>query len=118
VDRLAHVRRESVEGIPVVHLDGDIDISNAADIGEALAAGIGNDVPGLVLDLTELDYLDSAGVHLMLDLAGRLRTRRQGLHAVAPADAPLRMVLDLTAVDKRVPLHERVDDAVRALRGD
>ena len=117
MDRLAHARRESVEGIPVVHLEGDIDISNATDIGDALAASIGNDVPGLVLDLTGLDYLDSAGVHLMLDLAGRLRTRRQQLHAVAPANAPLRVVLDLTAVDKRVPLHERVEDAVRALRG-
>jgi hypothetical protein len=26
-------------------------------------------------------------------------------------------VLDITAVGKRVPLHERVQDAVRALRG-
>ena len=117
MDRLAHVRRESVEGIPVVRLDGDIDISNANDLGDALTASIGNDVPGLVLDLSELDYLDSAGVHLILDLAGRLRTRRQQLHAVAPADAPLRVVLDITAVDQRVPLHERTEDAVRSLRG-
>ena len=116
MDRLAHARRESVEGIPVIHLDGDIDISNATDIGDALAATIDNNAPGLVLDLSELDYLDSAGVHLILDLAGRLRMRRQQLHTVAPADAPLRVVLDLTAVDTRVPLHERVEDAVRALR--
>ena len=116
MDRLAHARRESVEGIPVVRLDGDVDISNATDLGDALAASIGNDVPGMVLDLTPLDYLDSAGVHLILDLAGRLRMRRQQLHAVAPADAPLRMVLDITAVETRVPLHERVEDAVGALR--
>jgi anti-sigma B factor antagonist len=117
LDRLAHVRRESVEGVPVVRLDGDIDISNAQDLGDALAASIGNDVPGLVLDLSALDYLDSAGVHLILDLAGRLRVRRQQLRLVAPDDAPLRVVLDITAVEKRVPLHERTEDAVRALRG-
>jgi anti-sigma B factor antagonist len=118
VDQLAHVSLEPVGGVPVARLHGDIDISNAQDLGDALAAAVENDAFGLVLDLSQLDYLDSAGVHLILDLAGRLRTRRQQLHAVAPADAPLRMVLDITAVEKRVPLHEHVEDAVNALRGD
>ena len=116
MDRLAHVTRETVEGVPVARLDGEIDISNAHELGDALAASVSTEAPGLVLDLSELDYIDSAGVHLILDLAARLRTRRQKLCAVAPADAPLRMVLDLTAVEKHVPLHERADDAVRELR--
>jgi anti-sigma B factor antagonist len=117
VDRLAHVHLDTIEDVPVARLDGDIDISNAQDLGDALAAVVSSRALGLVVDLTELDYLDSAGVHLLIDLAGRLRTRRQELHVVAPADAPLRTVLDITAVHRRVPLHERVADAVRALRG-
>ena len=116
MDRLAHVHLDTIEDVPVARLDGDIDISNAQDLGDALAASVSSHALGLVVDLSELDYLDSAGVHLLLDLAGRLRTRRQELRVVAPADAPLRTVLDITAVDKRVPLHERVADAVAAMR--
>lgn len=116
MDRLAHVSFVSIEGVIVARLDGDIDISNAQELGDALAATMTNTSLGLVLDLTALDYLDSAGVQLILDLAGRLRKRRLQLHAVAPADAPLRVVLELTAVEKRVPLHERFEEAVRAIR--
>ena len=116
MDRLAHVHLDTIEDVPVARLDGEIDISNAQDLADALAGSVPTAALGLVVDLTELDYLDSAGVHLLIDLAGRLRTRRQSLHAVAPADAPLRMVLDIAAVEQRVPLHERVAEAVRALR--
>jgi anti-sigma B factor antagonist len=118
MDKLAHVHLDTIEDVPVARLDGDIDISNAQDLGDALAAAVPTRALGLVVDLTELDYLDSAGVHLLLELSGRLRTRRQELRAVAPAEAPLRMVLDIAAVDQRVPLHERVADAVRAFRGE
>jgi anti-anti-sigma factor len=106
----------SVEGVTVARIDGDIDISNAQELGDALVASLSNDSLGLVLDFTPLDYLDSSGVHLILGLEGRLRQRRQQLRAVAPADAPLRAVLEITAADQTVPVDERAEDAVRAIR--
>jgi anti-anti-sigma factor len=116
MDRLARMNLVSVEGVTIARIDGDIDISNAQELGDTLIAAMSNDSLGLVLDLGALDYLDSSGVHLILGLNGRLRHRRQQLRAVAPADAPLRAVLDITAADKTVPLHERTEDAVRAIR--
>jgi len=116
MDRLAHMDLAEVEGVTVARIDGDIDISNAQELGDALVASTRGDSLGLVLDLTPLDYLDSSGVHLLLGLNGRLRQRRQKLRAVAPADAPLRAVLEITAVDKTVPVDERTEDAVRAIR--
>jgi anti-sigma B factor antagonist len=118
MDRLARMSLVSVEGVTVARVEGDIDISNAQELGDALIAAMSNESLGLVLDLTPLDYLDSSGVHLILGLNGRLRARRQKLRTVAPADAPLRAVLEITAADKTVPVDERVEDAVRAIQDD
>ena len=116
MDRLARMDLVTVEGVTVARIEGDIDISNAQELGDALVASVKHDSLGLVLDLTPLEYLDSAGVQLILGLDNRLRQRRQQLRAVAPADAPLRAVLELTAVDKAVGVDERPEEAVRAMR--
>ena len=108
----------TVDGVPVARIEGEIDISNAQELGDALLDSVSNASPGLVVDLSGVRYLDSAGVHLLLRVAGQLRMRRQELRAVAPADAPLRSVLGLTAADRTVPLHERADDAVAAIGQD
>lgn len=116
MDRLARMNLVSDEGVTVARIEGDIDISNAQELGDALIASMRNDSLGLVLDLTPLEYLDSSGVQLLLGLNARLRARRQQLRAVAPADAPLRAVLEITAADKSLPVDERTEDAVRAIR--
>ena len=116
MDRLARMDLVTVEAVTVARIEGDIDISNAQELGATLTASMNSDSLGLVLDLSALDYLDSSGVHLLIGLNGRLRARRQQLRVVAPADAPLRAVLDITAADKTVPIDERVEDAVNAIR--
>lgn len=116
MDRLAQMEVDTVDRVVIARIDGDIDISNAQELGDAIVASMSNDSLGLVLDLTPLGYLDSSGVHLILGLESRLRQRRQEVRTVVPADAPLRAVLDLTAVDKTVPVHEDRDEAVEAIQ--
>lgn len=45
-------------------------------------------------------YLDRAGMTLLLDLGRCLRTRRQRLGVVVPAEAPMRRVLELYRVEE------------------
>jgi anti-sigma B factor antagonist len=56
--------RRDPDGTPVVTAIGEIDMSNAdrfrAALGEAVAEG-----GRLVVDLTRVEYLDSAGVHAL-----------------------------------------------------
>lgn len=116
MDRLARMDLQSVERVVVARIDGDIDTSNAQELGDAIVASMSNDMLGVVLDLTPLDYIDSSGVHLILGLESRLRQRRQEVRTVVPEDAPLRAVLDLTAVHKSVPVHADREEAVAAIR--
>ena len=68
--------RPGKDGIPVVTVAGEIDMSNADRFRDALglaaaaaAAGGGS----FVVDLTGVEYLDSAGVHALFEHAARIR---------------------------------------------
>jgi anti-sigma B factor antagonist len=115
---LAQLDVERVQDALVVHLEGEIDISNAAELGAALEAAATSDTLGIVLDLTHTSYIDSAGVHLLFRLGGRLTRRRQQLRIVVPADSPIKKVIKLTGVGWTVPQDDSVDEAVRGLRAE
>lgn len=104
------------EDVVVARLTGEIDLSNAAEIGATLAEGVPNSALGLVVDLTATSYLDSSGVHLVFDLAERLRRRQQQLRVVVPAGAPVRRVLRIVRLDSAVPVVPTVDEAVEQIR--
>ena len=106
----------SGDDVVVARLTGEIDLSNAAEVGDELSTSVPNTALGLVLDLTATTYLDSSGVHLVFDLAERLRTRQQQLRIVVPAGAPIRRVLRIVELDDTVPVLASVDEAVEQIR--
>jgi anti-sigma B factor antagonist len=106
----------SGEDVIVARLTGEIDLSNAADVGESLAAAVPNTALGLVIDLTGTAYLDSSGVHLLFELAERLQRRQQKLRVVVPEGGAIRRVLRIVELDATVPILSSVDDAVSEIR--
>ena len=67
--------RPGADGIPVVTVAGEIDMSNADRFRDALdlAADAATDGGSFVVDLTGVEYLDSAGVHALFEHAARIR---------------------------------------------
>jgi anti-sigma B factor antagonist len=114
VTRLAQLDFEERGDVVIARLAGELDLSNVHDIGDGLNAAVTRDTAGLVLDLSELTHLDSAGLRLLFDLRTRLATARQRLVAVVPEGAAIRAVLDLAAVPAALPLYTGLDDAVAA----
>lgn len=106
----------SGDDVIVARLSGEVDLSNASEVGDELSTGVPNTAFGLVLDLTATTYLDSSGVHLIFDLAERLRTRQQQLRVVVPAGAPIRRVLRIVELDESVPVMASVDEAIADIR--
>ena len=99
-------------GTVVAHLGGEVDMTNAAHVRDELLASIPNDALGLVLDLGECRYLDSAAIEVVFDMARRMRRRRQDLRLVVPLSSPLKRVLELTDVASAAPLYESLDSAL------
>ncbi len=108
----------SGEDVVIARLSGEIDLSNATEVGDDLSTRVPNTALGLVLDLTATTYLDSSGVHLVFDLAERLRTRQQQLRIVVPAGAPIRRVLRIVELGDTVPVLASVDEAVEGIRSE
>ena len=82
--RLADLRLTDEGRAVIARLTGELDLSNTANIGGALTEGVPNTARALILDLTDIDYLDSAGIHLIFELREKLRARGQTLQLVIP----------------------------------
>jgi len=94
---------------------GEIDLSNAEALRRELTSGICNDASGLVLDLSEVDYVDSAGLHLIHHLREDLRARGQRLGLVIPDKSVIHDVLRLAGIDWDKDIAPTVDAARRML---
>lgn len=96
----------------VARIAGELDMGNCAHVREQLTRTVGDDTDGLVVELSETVYLDSAAIELLFELARRLGRRRQQLRIVMPDDSPLRRVLELTDVRAVAPVHPSLETAL------
>jgi anti-anti-sigma factor len=116
VSRLAELAFEDRDSVRIAALSGELDLSNVRDVSDALAAAVPADSLGLVIDMTELRHLDSAGLRMLFDLRRRLGQRRQEVVLAVPAQARVRDVLELGAVELTIVVLPAVDDAIAAVR--
>jgi anti-anti-sigma factor len=119
---LADVRVTVHEGVIVIRITGEIDMSNAGELRGAILDATPNDALGLVLDLSAVDYIDSAGIHFLYRLGDSLRSRGQTLRVVIPPSSPASDTLRLAGVKRHVDAVAELDEGVRAVgagaRGD
>ena len=114
--RLADIATEERDGVVVARVSGELDLSNVADVGDALAHATPSHATGLVIDLSELRHIDSAGVRMLFELRRRLVQHRQELAAVVPAGARIADVIELLAVAQTIPVFGAVGPAVDTVR--
>ena len=98
----------------VVAINGEVDISNIDSIAEVIHS-LPNVQDGLLIDLTDVSFLDSSAVSLLHDLAMRLRNRAQRLIVVSPPESPPRRILELTALYVNAPLADALEGGVKLL---
>ncbi len=113
--RLSDVQFSDHGHAVVARVTGEIDLSNAEDMGEAIALEMRHDSATLVLDLSAVDYVDSAGIRLIYQLRQKLQARGQALRLVIPAGSPTSETLRLAGVESSIETLETVDDALRGL---
>jgi anti-anti-sigma factor len=112
----ADIQFDDLDGIPVATVRGEVDMSNAQELGASLQNAVEHVSAGLVIDFSTTEYLDSAGLHFVFDLGKRLRDRGQRLHLVVPAGSPVGRVLEIVNVESLAPCSRTLDEAVEKLR--
>jgi anti-sigma B factor antagonist/stage II sporulation protein AA (anti-sigma F factor antagonist) len=100
----------------VVHVHGQIDLQNFDAVRADVLAAVPLDGPGMVLDLTQVTYVESSGVRLFFEVAEHLQARRQRLVLVVAQEALMRRVVALTKLDNVVPIVATIDEALTFLQ--
>jgi len=109
VTQLAVVDARTSNGIQIVRICGEVDLTNAIEVREAISRVASHDVTVILVDLSETTYLDSSGIAMLFRLAERLNERRQELRIVVPPNSPLRAALDLTNLPQNIPVQPTLE---------
>ena len=116
--KLADVQFSDQERVVVARLSGEVDLSNAEAIENAIVEATPNHALALILDVSQLDYLDSAGIHLIYKLREKLRARGQTLRLVIPPDSPANDALRLAGVPRNIDTAESLEAAMAEFSPD
>jgi anti-sigma B factor antagonist len=95
----------------VLRVGGEVDVATAPRLREQLIALVNDQRYHLVVDLSEVDFIDSTGLGVLIGALKRVRSRDGDLHLVCSDDRILR-VFEITGLDQIFTIHESVDAAV------
>jgi anti-sigma B factor antagonist len=97
----------------VLSVAGEVDVDSAALVADAVADALEGGANELWLDFTATEFMDSSGVHLLLETQARLDSLSRRLTVICPR-GPVRRVLELTGMAERLPLYDDRATAHRA----
>ena len=95
-----HISSEATDDARIVHVTGEVDVSNApalrAALDEALTAGAAR----IQVDLSEVPYIDSTGIGVLVGAARRAAESASAIAVVHPQRNVARVLSLLGVVDE------------------
>jgi anti-sigma B factor antagonist len=89
------VERTSNQGVELLLVEGELDIATAPRLISVLNRAVQEALRSLVVDLSEVDFMDSTGLALLINAHRRLTRRSKGFAVVCPP-GPLWRVFEIT----------------------
>lgn len=114
-DGTAGIREDPIAGIArangsiVVSLAGELDLYNAHTVREALLACCDEGPDRLIVDLSEVKFIDSTALGVLIEARTRMPNRR-GFLLAAPG-LETRRALEISGLDRHFTVHESLDSA-------
>jgi anti-sigma B factor antagonist len=114
-DAAARLREPPVRGLQhrgdalVVLLGGELDLYNADEVRTVLAEAIDGGTSSIVVDLAEVEFVDSTALGVLLEARSRLGA--EGL-ALAGPRLEIRRALEVSGLDRHLAVHDSVDQAL------
>jgi anti-sigma B factor antagonist len=105
---------ELADGTRLVKLEGKLDMHGVAEVEKKLASHTeGKDVT-LLLDLSQVEYIASIGIRLLLTTAKTLK-KHNGRMVVLGANSLVEEVLNLSGLSQIIPIHAGLESALASL---
>lgn len=104
------------DDVMIVRLDGEIDISSVHLLRSQFKSLIGEDRTAVILDATRVTFMDSTGLHALVE--GKRLLHENGLRIFLVPSPQVRRVLELVFPDPMFASRlDSVEEAIAALDG-
>jgi anti-sigma B factor antagonist len=111
-----HLSEEDVdERTHLIAVAGEIHVSTAPEFSRLLSAAIGRGKTQVVLDLGEVEFIDSTGLSVLLNGLRRV-TRVRGTMVLACANPTVLRLFEITKLDSTFEILADCDEAIERVR--
>jgi anti-sigma B factor antagonist len=97
--------------VTVLAPSGRLDVTGAPALKDAISEAVKNGKPRLVIDLEGVSFVDSTGLGSVIAALKLVRSSKGDLRLAAP-NQQVRVVLELTTLDRVFPYFATVEDAL------
>ena len=112
------LRKPAVLGIEqngqaqVIRLGGELDLYNADAVREALFTACNDGPERIVVDLSEVEFMDSTALGVLIEARTKLANRNSFMLAAPGVET--KRALQISGLDRHFSVHESVQDALAA----
>ena len=101
------------EGVAVVTIGGEIDLSTAPAFEAAITGALNDDPPVLVIELSQVSFMASVGLRILADTQEKVSKSAQV--AIVASNPATSRPMQLTGLDKVMSMYPTLDDALTAV---
>jgi len=94
--------------IPILSVAGELDLNTALELAQRVEEKLGEAPTTLTLDLSELTFMDSSGLRLLIELNRRADQETWRLALIPSRHESATTVLRLTGADVALPFEDPV----------
>jgi anti-sigma B factor antagonist len=106
------LRVEAVGTACVVSLGGELDLYNAEQVRTALVDACGDSHERVIVDLAEVDFMDSTALGILIEARTKLENGRAFL--LASPGLETKRALQISGLDRHFNVHNTVSEALVA----
>jgi anti-sigma B factor antagonist len=104
----------SWHGTVVLAVAGDVDLYVAGELKDRLTEATDAGTKALILDFSDVTFVDSMGLGVLVGGMKGLRAAGGELHLVV-SSPEVQRILEITRMDRVIPLHETLPDGLAAV---
>ena len=93
----------------VITVSGEVDLATSPELDNAIIAAIESGTASLAIDLTDVSFMDSSGLGVIVRGLKRCREADKELDLVITNERVLK-VFGITGLDQVIPIHDSIED--------
>jgi anti-anti-sigma factor len=113
------LHEEELEGVRVIAVSGELDLSTAPRLEAPMEAAIAGEGSRLLIDLSGCEFIDSTGIALIVRAWQQLGGSNNGdsRFALCGLGNQVRRLLEVSGLEASLPTHGSREEALAQLRG-